>query len=303
MKMIKVSQKPRSGMGATGKGKDLTEMMDETIAANLKALERKKPLVHIITHQIAANDTANCLLAIGARPIMAEHPLEVAEIVTMSAALGVSLGNINESRLKAIEIAGETAFRQKKPGIIDCVGVGASRLRLDFAREYIAAWQPAIVKGNASELLALAGCNSHAAGVDAGAEDDLCPQSAEQQKKPREIEELRRFAQKNNTVVVVTGERDLVTDGENMAIVSNGDKMLGKITGSGCMLTGIIAAFLGAGADSLTAAISGLTLYGAAGERAAEQTGARQPGTFRCRLIDALAELAAGGYNPKFYFQ
>lgn len=79
--------------------------------------------------------------------------------------------------------------------------------------------------------------------------------------------------------------------------------MLGKITGSGCMLTGIIAAFLGAGAVPLTAAISGLTLYGAAGERAAAQSGTRQPGTFRCLLIDALAELAAGGYEPKFYFQ
>lgn len=276
--------------------------MKEQIAASLKALDRKKPLIHMITHQIAANDTANCLLAIGARPIMAEHPLEAAEIVTVSAALGVSLGNINESRLKAIKIAGETACRQKKPHVIDCVGVGVSRLRLGFAREYIAEFQPAIVKGNASELLALAGCNSHAAGVDAGAEDDLCPQPAEQQKNLRAIEALRQFAQKNNTIVVVTGKTDLVIDGKNIACVSNGDEMLSKITGSGCMLTGIIAAFLGTGAVTLTAAISGLTLYGAAGEKAAEQAGTR-PGTFRCLLIDALAELAAGGYNPKFYFQ
>lgn len=277
--------------------------MKEKITASLKALAGKKPLIHIITHQIAANDTANCLLAIGARPIMAEHPLEVAEIVTGSAALGVSLGNINEGRLKAIKIAGETAFRQNKLHIIDCVGVGVSRLRLDFAREYIGEFQPAIVKGNSSELLALAGCNSHAAGVDAGTEDNLCPQAAEDKKKSREIEALRQFTQKNNTVVVVTGETDLIIDGENIACVSNGDQMLGKITGSGCMLTGIIAAFLGAGAVPLTAAISGLTLYGAAGERAAAQSGTRQPGTFRCLLIDALAELAAGGYEPKFYFQ
>lgn len=277
--------------------------MKEKITASLKALERKKPLIHVITHQIAANDTANCLLAIGARPIMAEHPLEVAEIVTVSAALGVSLGNINEGRLKAIKIAGETAFRQNKPCIIDCVGVGVSRLRLDFAREYIGEFQPAIVKGNASELLALAGCNSHAAGVDAGAEDNLCPQAAEDKKKSREIEALRQFAQRNNTVVVVTGETDLIIDGENIGFVSNGDKMLGKITGSGCMLTGIIAAFLGAGAVPLTAAISGLTLYGAAGERAAARSGTRQPGTFRCLLIDALAELAAEGYEPKFYLK
>lgn len=277
--------------------------MKEKITASLKALERKKPLIHIITHQIAANDTANCLLAIGARPIMAEHPLEVAEIVTASAALGVSLGNINEGRLKAIKIAGETAFRQHKPCIIDCVGVGVSRLRLDFAREYIGEFQPTIVKGNASELLALAGCNSHAAGVDAGAEDNLCPQAAERQKKSREIEALQQVAQKNNTIVVVTGETDLIIDGKNIACVSNGDQMLGKITGSGCMLTGIIAAFLGAGAAPLTAAISGLTLYGAAGERAAAQAGERRPGTFRCLLIDGLAELAAEGYEPKFYFQ
>lgn len=277
--------------------------MKEKITASLKALAGKKPLIHVITHQIAANDTANCLLAIGARLIMAEHPLEVAEIVTSSAALGVSLGNINEGRLKAIKIAGETAFRQNKPHIIACVGVGVSRLRLDFAREYIGEFQPAIVKGNASELLALAGCNSHAAGVDAGAEDNLCPQAAEDKEKSREIEALQQFAQKNNTVVVVTGATDLIVDGENIAFVSNGDQMLGKITGSGCMLTGIIAAFLGAGADSLTAAISGLTLYGAAGERAAARAGRRQPGTFRCILIDALAELAVEGYDPKFYFQ
>lgn len=276
--------------------------MKEQIRSALSALQREKPLTHVITHQIAANDTANCLLAIGARPIMAEHPLEVAEIVTASAALGVSLGNINESRLRAIKIAGEAAFRQKKPQIIDCVGVGVSRLRLDFAREYITNFQPSIVKGNASELLALTGCVSHGVGVDAGAEDNLCPQDAGSQPKSRERETLQQFAQKHNTVVVVTGATDLIIDGKNLAFVANGDEMLGQITGSGCMLTGIIAAFLGV-ADPLTAAASGLTLYGAAGERAAAQTGRRRPGMFHYLLIDALAELAAEGYEAKIYFQ
>ncbi len=273
--------------------------MKEKIGAALAAVREKEPLTHVITHQIAANDTANCILALGARPIMAEHPDEMEEIVTAAKALGVSLGNINENRLRAIHNAGEAACAGRKPHIIDCVGVAVSRLRMDFAQSYIADYQPAMVKGNASELLALVGCVSHAIGVDAGDEAALYRSLAEGNTASGEVGALQSFAQVNGTVLVITGETDIVLDGKNVALVSNGVPLLGKITGSGCMLTGIIAAFLAAGIEPMTAAVAGLTVFGAAGENAAEQAGSNHPGTFHSLLFDALAEITPVNIQAK----
>lgn len=273
--------------------------MKEKIGAALAAVLEKKPLIHVITHQIAANDTANCILAMGARPIMSEHPAEMAEVVIAAKALGVSLGNINEGRLRAIKLAGQTAHIYGRPHVIDCVGTAVSRLRLDFARRYIDDWKPAVVKGNASELLAMAGCPNHAVGVDAGAEDALYRQVEKGKLDSPELLALTDFARCHETVIVITGEKDIALDGNNVALVSNGTPLLGKITGSGCMLTGVIATFLGGGAEPLTAAVAGLTLYGAAGEKAAAQAGDNHPGTFHSLLFDALAELSAESFEAK----
>lgn len=273
--------------------------MKEKIAAAVKAVKKQKPLTHVITHQIAANDTANCILALGARPIMSEHPAEMAEVVIAAEALGVSLGNINDSRLRAIRLAGQTACIYGRPHIIDCVGTAVSRLRLDFARRYIADFKPAVVKGNASELLALVGCPNHAVGVDAGEEDALYRQLEAGDTRAEAVTVLAGFARNNETVIVITGAKDIVLDGKNVALVSNGTPLLGKITGSGCMLTGIITAFLGAGEVPLTAAMAGLTIYGAAGERAAAQAGNNHPGTFHSLLFDTLAELSEEPFEVK----
>ncbi len=273
--------------------------MKEKIGEALAAVREKKPLTHVITHQIASNDTANAILALGARPIMAEHPDEMEDIVTAAKALGVSLGNINEGRLRAIRNAGETACGCRKPNIIDCVGVAVSRLRMDFALTYIADYQPAVVKGNASELLALVGCDSHAIGVDAGEEEALYRCLAEGDTASGEVAALQSFARANRTVLVITGETDAVFDGKNVALVSNGVPLLGKITGSGCMLTGVVAAFLAAGIEPMAAAIVGLTVFGAAGEHAAEQAGSNHPGTFHSLLFDALAEITPENVRPK----
>ena len=273
--------------------------MKERIAAAVKAVKKQKPLTHVITHQIAANDTANCILALGARPIMSEHPAEMAQVVIAAGALGVSLGNINDSRLRAIRLAGQTACIYGRPHIIDCVGTAVSRLRLDFARRYIADFKPAVVKGNASELLALVGCPNHAIGVDAGEEDALYRQLEAGDTRAEAVTVLAEFARNNETVIVITGAKDIVLDGKNVALVSNGTPLLGKITGSGCMLTGIITAFLGAGEVPLTATMAGLTLYGAAGERAAALAGSNHPGTFHSLLFDALAELSEEPFEAK----
>ncbi|MDO4204324.1 MAG: hydroxyethylthiazole kinase [Selenomonadaceae bacterium] len=273
--------------------------MKEQIAAAIEAVREKKPLTHVITHQITANDTANAILALGARPIMAEHPAEIKEIVAAVSALGVSLGNINDSRLQAIRIAGETACGSHKPHIIDCVGTAVSRLRFDFAHDYISGCRPAVVKGNASELLALVGCSSHAVGVDAGEEDALYRRLSEGRNDSAELKALSDFSRQNKTVVVITGEQDIVIAEKNVALVSNGTPLLGRITGTGCMLTGIITAFLGAGAAPLTAALAGLTVLGAAGEKAAAQAGINHPGTFHSLLFDALAEISPANLEAK----
>jgi hydroxyethylthiazole kinase-like sugar kinase family protein len=145
-------------MESKKQGKLLTEMqmeMQMEMLAVRHAVMGKHPLIHLITSPIAINDCANVILAVGGRPICAEHPEEVAGITEISRALGVSLANITDARLKSIEISGKAARHEGIPSVIDVVGVTCSRLRMDAAASFIEHAHPAVIKGNASEITAL----------------------------------------------------------------------------------------------------------------------------------------------------
>ena len=147
--------------------------MSQSLGALLEALRSRRPLIHCITNPISINDCANLILAAGGRPIMAEHPGEVAEITATAAALAVNLGNITDVRMESMVLAGQAAREAEVPMVLDCVGVGCSSLRRRYAQDYLARIKPQVAKGNLSELLCLSGARQGMSGVDADGRDHL----------------------------------------------------------------------------------------------------------------------------------
>lgn len=254
-----------------------------------KKIKDEKPLIHCITNPISIHDCANVILAVGARPIMAEHPAEVEDITETAGALMLNLGNITDARISSMKRSMRRAVEKDIPVLLDLVGVACSTLRLDLARELLSIGHPAVLKGNMSELLAVSGLPSHAIGIDAGAQDAL---TAENIGAVSEV--LKAFSRNNQSVVLATGKQDFVTDGEQIVLIENGTAALSGITGTGCMVGALTAAFLPGSrimeADRsenyFAAAVLGTALMGIAGEEAEKIS--RGPGSFQVNLLDEI---------------
>lgn len=250
---------------------------DPTPSAVLSAIRRQRPLVHNITNAVVMNSTANGLLAIGASPIMAHAPEEVAEIVGIVQALVINIGTITRPQAEAMDIAASAATSLGRPWILDPVGVGATALRRSTAERMVRA-RPSVIRGNASEIGTLAGDHPSGRGVDASSGAALAGHDA-----------ARALARRAGCVVAVTGVVDCVTDGTRDVLVHNGDPILARITGTGCLASALIGAALGTGAPPFAAAVAALVVLGIAGEKAAQ--GEAGPGTAQVRLFDLLASL------------
>ena len=245
----------------------------------LAELRRRSPLVHAITNCVSAPFTANALLALGAAPVMAHAPEEVEEMVEHADALVVNLGTPTAAALEAMRLALRRANARGIPVVLDPVGAGATGFRTRAALSLIAAGPPRAIRGNPSEILALAGGRG-GRGVDArNGVEEASPVA-------------RALAAGGVAAVAVTGAVDLVTDGRREIRVANGHPLLARVTGTGCAATALVAAFLAVEADALSAAAAALACLGIAGEQAAE--GASGPGTFAARLLDALHALSPG---------
>ncbi len=242
-------------------------------------VRQKSPLIHCITNPISIHDCANAVLAVGARPIMAEHPGEVCEITDTAKALAVNLGNITNVRMESMLLAGRCARKKDIPVVIDLVGVGCSSLRLAYGRRFLEECSPWVIKGNLSELKALAGVENHADGIDVGEKDRITKDSVFYSE-----ELLKDLSRKYKAVVMATGEIDLVTDGQDFYTIENGCKMLAKVTGTGCMLNVLTAAFLSE-KQSVESSLLALLLMGVSGELANQTQG---PATFQIQLMDLL---------------
>lgn len=249
-----------------------------------KQIKEEKPLIHCITNPISIHDCANVILAVGARPIMAEHPAEVAGITEFAGALMLNLGNITDARIQSMKRSMRTAVEKNIPVLLDLVGVACSDLRLDLARELLSIGHPAVLKGNMSELLAVSGLPSHAIGIDAGEQDALTAENIE-----AISDVLRAFSRNNQAVVLATGKKDFVTDGEQIVLIENGTPALSGITGTGCMVGALTAAFL-PGREYLAAAVLGTALMGITGEEAEKIS--RGPGSFQVNLLDEIYGIA-----------
>ncbi|MCY6957654.1 hydroxyethylthiazole kinase [Clostridium brassicae] len=242
-----------------------------------QSIKLKKPLIHCITNPISINDCANMVLAVGGKPIMAEHPLEVSQITAVSNSLGINLGNITDNRMKSMLISGKTAFQNKIPQVIDLVGVGCSKLRLDYANKFISECHPSVIKGNMSEIKAFCGMKSDARGIDVGACDIITKENSDEN-----IELLRKLSLQTGSVIVATGEIDVITNSTYTYLIMNGCEMLSMITGTGCMLTALIASYISCD-NILEGTVLAVALMGICGEISQHVKGT---GSFRTELID-----------------
>lgn len=258
----------------------------EKTKQNLQKIRAEKPLIHHITNMVVMNETANATLCLGALPVMAHAQEEVSEMVEQAGALVLNIGTLTNELVKSMILAGCHANQLGIPVILDPVGVGATTLRTKSAQAIIDQVKLAVIRGNAAEVGVLAGSKGEIKGVEAmGAADNLA-------------DICLALAQELGTTVAVTGPVDIVTDGQRLIEISNGHPMLSTVTGTGCMATTVIGAFLAVEKDSFLAAAGGLLTFGLAGEIAAK-TANEKPGSFHVALYDALSSLRAADFTER----
>lgn len=247
------------------------------IAQDLTKIRQNKPLVHHITNFVVMNETANATLCIGALPVMAHAKEEVEEMVGFAGALLLNIGTLTPELVDSMILAGKKANEIGVPVVLDPVGAGATRLRTDACDRILSEVKISIVRGNSAEIGVLAGAGGEIRGVESMGRNE------------RMTEIAKDFAKKRGFVVSVTGPEDIVTDGESVALVCNGDPAMGCVTGTGCMSTTITASFAAVQKDPYKAAVGALVAFGIAGEKAASIS--REPGTFHVALYDTLYSL------------
>jgi len=243
---------------------------------DLARLRRKSPLVHCITNAVVTNFTANVLLAVGASPAMVVSTEEVEEFVGIADALLVNVGTITSSDAEAMLKAASAADRTNTPWVLDPVAVGVLAYRTAIV-EKLAGFRPTVIRGNASEILALNGLSGGARGVDATvSSDEALPAAVE-------------LARSTGAVVALSGRVDFVTDGVDVISVEGGNEIMTKVTGTGCTLGALIAAFLPVTESPLRAAAAASAIYASVGERAAWK--AQGPGSFAVTFLDRLSTI------------
>ena len=243
---------------------------------SLRELRERRPLIHQITNYVVMNETANATLALGALPVMAHAIEEVEEMASFAGALVLNIGTLSKHWIDAMLLAGRAANAAGAPVVLDPVGVGATKLRTETAQRILDQVDIAVVRGNAAEIAVLAGVEAEIRGVESiGA--------------AAEGAELARTAARTlGLVASVTGPTDYVSNGERTLTVSNGDPLLGTVSGTGCMSSALTGCFV-AVAPPLEGAAYALAAFGVAGEDAARD--AKGPGTFHANLYDALYNL------------
>ena len=257
---------------------DSTTDLADAAAALLGVLRETPPLTHCITNAVVTGFTANVLLAVGAAPAMVDIVGEAGPFAGVASGVLINLGTPTpEQRAASIE-AVTGAAASGTPWVLDPVAIGALPVRTALAHE-LAARRPTAIRGNASEILALAGLSAGGRGVDATDSTDAAADAA------------LSLARRCGSVVAVSGPIDLVTDGDRVVRLANGHELLTRLTGGGCALGAVMAAFLGAARatehDALTAVAAASLVYTIAAEHAAAV--ATGPGTFAVALLDALA--------------
>jgi hydroxyethylthiazole kinase len=258
------------------------QSFSENAGAPLLAVREKRPLIQCVTNFVSMDLVANALHALGASPAMSSAPEEAEEFAARADAIVCNIGTLSRDRVESLEAVAAAAQRNRKPWVLDPVGVGATGFRnrtaLDLLRH-----KPAIIRGNASEIMALAklagvaGPDATPRGVDAAHDADAA------------ISAAIALAIARDCVVIATGRVDVVTDGARVVRIASGSPVMARVTAMGCALSATAAAFLAVTDDRLAAGVAAAAVFGVAGQLAgAEGVG---PGAFRVDFLDRLYDL------------
>ena len=251
----------------------------------IENVRKTVPLVHNITNYVTVNDVANVLLACGGSPIMSDEPKDVVDITAICGGLNINIGTLNVRTIEGMFVAGKKSNELGHPVLLDPVGAGASALRTDTAVKLLEESKFDVIRGNISEIKTLALGSGTTKGVDADVADAVTEENLDSA-----VAFAKDFAKKMECIVAITGAIDLVSDGEKCYVIRNGRPEMGKITGTGCQLSGMMTAFVVANPDAkLEAAAAAVCAMGLAGEigfsRMQEGDG---NSTYRNRIIDAI---------------
>ncbi|MCR5147581.1 MAG: hydroxyethylthiazole kinase [Eubacterium sp.] len=251
----------------------------------LENVRKNVPLVHNITNYVTVNDVANVLLACGGSPIMSDEPEDVEDITSICGGLNINIGTLNKRTIEGMFIAGRKAAELGHTILLDPVGAGASKLRTETAVKLMDEIHFTVIRGNISEIKTLALGSGTTKGVDADVADAVTEDNLD-----AAVKFVKDFAKKADTIVAITGAIDLVSDGDRCFVIRNGRPEMGRITGTGCQLSGLTTAFVVANPDNkLEAAAAAVCTMGLAGEIGwkAMQDGDGNS-TYRNRIIDAI---------------
>ena len=249
------------------------------IKHRLEHISEGRPLIHHITNMVVMNETANLTLCLGALPVMAHAREEVEEMAAQAQVLVLNMGTPYPDLEESMLAAGRAANQAGVPVVLDPVGAGATSYRTRLVRRLVEEVSFTVIRGNAAEMAVLAGESAEIRGV-----ESLSVQG--------DVEGIaQNIAAQLDCIAAVTGAVDTVGDGVSIARISNGHPLLGKVTGTGCMATTVIAVFLAGGEPYLEATAAALALFGLAGERAAKSEGKEPeslPGTFHVELYNSI---------------
>ncbi len=256
-----------------------------TLGTCVDQVRANVPLVHNITNYVTVNDVANVLLACGGSPIMSDDPKDVEDITSICGGLNINIGTLNQRTVEGMFLAGKKANELGHAVLLDPVGAGASAFRTETALKLIQEIKFDVIRGNISEIKTLALGSGTTKGVDADVADAVTEENLDQS-----IAFVKTFAEKMGCIIAVTGAIDLVSDGTKCYVIRNGRPEMGKITGTGCQLSGVMTAFITANpGEKLKAAAAAVCTMGLAGEigfsRMQEGDG---NSTYRNRIIDAI---------------
>lgn len=257
----------------------------EKIWSSICAVRERSPLVLNITNFVVMNNTANALLAAGASPIMAHSVSEVEDMVGICGATVINIGTLDEGFVAAMKLALAHAHKIGKPTVIDPVGAGATEYRNRVLAELLGIASPTFIRGNAGEIMTMAGIAVASKGVDSTVASS------------ESVDAGRELARRTGSVVSISGQTDIITDGQRMAKIENGDQMMCKVTGLGCTASSLLGAFAAVESDRFVAAVSAAAFLAVCGEMAADES--IGPGSLQVNILDIMYTLTKGQFMER----
>lgn len=256
----------------------------------LENVRRKKPLIQSMTNVVTINDCANVLIAAGASPYMSDCAEEAYDSQKVADGLEINIGSIETPKVEAYIAGGKAANKLGHPVVLDPVGAGVTKLRDETLKKLFNEVKISVVRGNLSEIKSLATGSANTGGVDAQAGDSMNDENIEDV-----VKLAKNLAKKTGAVIVITGETDVVANSDKAYIIKNGDELMSKITGSGCQLSALTAAYAAANKENMTEAVAACVAgFGLCGELAKTRMKELDGNaSYRTYLIDAVYNLTA----------